>query len=217
MKEPKPTPGMGGTKPPPALMRAASCAELPAPTRASPIGMGEEEAEEEAEAEEGAGEEVEGGGPSWVAARITSSFVRRPRSPVPRTEVRSTSCSRATLRTVGEARGAERAAGAGRAIGGRETGAPGAAERVAPAPASIWAMTVLTGMTAPSATRSFVTRPPTGAGRSLSALSVPIEAMGWSLVTTSPSRTSHLDRVPSEMLSPSWGTATSINMMGGRE
>ncbi len=36
------------------------------------------------------------------------------------------------------------------------------------------------------------------------------------MVTTSPSRTSHFERVPSEMLSPSWGTATSVNMWGPR-
>ncbi len=233
MKAPKPTPGMGGTKPPPELMREASCvaAEGPtmaslveAPTPPSPIGMGEGE-EGDAGAEE---EGVDAGAPSWVAARRTSSRVRRPRSPVPRTEARSTSCSRATLRTVGDARGvvAARAGAAGAAgvggaggvcaCGGRDTGAPGAAEREAPAPASIWAMTVFTGTTAPSATRSLATRPATGEGRSLSALSVPMEARGWSLVTTSPSRTSHFERVPSVMLSPSWGTATSVIMWGAR-
>ncbi len=55
-------------------------------------------------------------------------------------------------------------------------------------------------------------RPAVGAGRSLSALSVAIETMGWSLATASPSRTSHFEIVPSETLSPSWGSVTSMSM-----
>ena len=106
--------------------------------------------------------------------------------------------------------------GGGGSGGGSETGAPGAAERealvVPAAPSSIWAITVFTATTDPSVARSFATRPPTGEGSSLSALSVAIEASGWSFWTTSPSRTSHLEIVPSATLSPSCGRTTSMSM-----
>jgi hypothetical protein len=75
-------------------------------------------------------------------------------------------------------------------------------------------MTVFTGTTDPSAARSFATRPLAGAGSSLSALSVAMDAIGWSFSTASPSRTSHLEIVPSATLSPSWGRITSIIMAG---
>ncbi len=156
-------PGIGGTKPPPALMRDASCWAGADAAGGAPAAAGAEEEE---------GVEVEAGAPSWVAARITSSLVTRPQSPVPRTEDEIDVLLEGDLADGGGGEGGapgrgRRGAGCGcdgATGGGSEAGAPGAAERVAPAPASICAMTVLTGMTAPSATRSFVMRPATGEG-----------------------------------------------------
>ncbi len=131
------------------------------------------------------------------------------------------------MRTVGVARALPVAlrGGIASAFGtaggaGKDTGAPGAAdnalgipaEAMPAAPSSIFAMTVSTGTTSPSAASSLAMRPLAGAGRSLSALSVAIETIGWSLVTASPSRTSHFAMVPSLTLSPSWGRVTSISM-----
>jgi hypothetical protein len=73
-------------------------------------------------------------------------------------------------------------------------------------------MTVFTGTTSPSLASSFTTRPVTGAGSSLSALSVAIETRGWSFVTSSPSCTNHFAMVPSLTLSPSCGRVTSMIM-----
>ena len=71
--------------------------------------------------------------PACCAARSTSSRVTRPRSPVPCTAARSTSCSSAALRTVGRGERAERAARVGgrgaprrrRHRGGQRDGRPG--------------------------------------------------------------------------------------------
>src|SRR5580704_5018510 len=100
---------MGGTKPPPALIAWASCW---------------------ARGDAGAGADA-----GADADLSTSSRVTLPLSPVGRTTARSTSCSRAVLRIVGDASGA-RGAGGGPA-GAIDTGAPGAAESDTAGPSSI--------------------------------------------------------------------------------
>lgn len=99
------------------------------------------------------------------AAFITSSRVMRPPSPLPFTAPRSTSCSRASLRTEGGAAGAADGSAAGSAF------AAGAAATASPA-GSMSQSAAPTPTTSPSLTRSFTTTPPSGAGISVSALSV---------------------------------------------
>ena len=164
-------------------------------------------------------------------ARTTSSFVMRPRSPEPRTSSRFTSRSSASLRMVGLASALPVALrdaascrsgdtspegttplrrGAG-ALGEVET--LGASARVpVSALSSIWQRTAFTATTSPSCARIFTTRPPCGAGSSLSALSVAISTSGSSFRTMSPSRTRHLLIVPSDTLSPSCGMMTSMTI-----
>ena len=144
----------------------------------------------------------------------------RPCSPEPRTSSMFTDCSSAALRDDGVASGAPVAprdeippdADAMTCVwDSRSFGAgAGAALLAAVAPSSIWQRSAFTGSTSPSFAEMRATRPAAGDGSSLSALSVAISTSGWSLVTTSPSRTSHLVMVPSETLSPSWGMVTSI-------
>jgi hypothetical protein len=150
------------------------------------------------------------GGVSFTA-RITSSRVMRPCSPEPRTSLRSTPCSSAARRVDGAASGLSDLFGSVSTDGGTGSAVfvaildetlPGCA-RAGPAFSSSWRMTVRTGTTSPSLASSFMIRPPAGAGSSLSALSVAISAMAWSLTTTSPSLTSHFVIVPSVTLSPS--------------
>ena len=200
---------MGGTKPPPWLTICASCwarAEgalgggTLGVTTAAPVRDEEEPGAIGISGPEGWSL------PPAPAARITSSLVTRPRSPVPCTPARSTFCSSAALRTVGVASGAR----ADTDAGAMETGGPGAAESARLS--SSCAMTAFTATTSPSAASSFEMRPAAGAGRSLSALSVAIDTSGWSFLTMSPTRTSHFEMVPSETLSPSCGRVTSMIM-----
>src|SRR5271165_3973509 len=161
----------------------------------------------------------------------TSCLVIRPPAPVPFTFARSMLYSRAILRTSGDSGprsssppdatggavvgggGGACGAGAGWACtvaggaGGGDATAAGCGGTDTPVP--MRPTTVLMPTVAPSATRISVRTPASGAGISVSTLSVEISKSGSSRSTFSPTFFSHRVKVPSTMLSPIWGITTS--------
>ncbi len=174
---PNPTPGIGGTKPPPASMRCESSA------------TGEAR-------EPGAGAAVGGEAGAGVCetACTTSSRVTRPCSPVGCTRAMSTPISCASLRVDGDERRAAASAGSGRGRrgGGQAAGAGAAAGagdaagpsvRAGEAVSSMRQSRPCLGTTVPAAAAMLVTTPFAGATTSVSALSVATSRSTWSRFT----------------------------------
>ena len=149
-----------------------------------------------------------------------SFLVIRPSRPVPMTWVRSTACSRAMRPTTGEirprsrdfrlTRGRQRRSGA--PSGGLTATGRASASAAMPATASPgWPMTAIAvpaRTVVPSGWTMRRITPDTGAGTSVSTLSVEISTMGAYFSTESPSLTSHRLIVPSTTDSPNCGIIT---------
>ncbi len=179
-------------------------------SRAKALGpdVAEQEAQRASEAGSGGGGggvAIRSGAVELPIAAMTSSLTMRPPSPEPWTLERSTSFSRASLRTEGEV-----------GEGASETAALGACFVFDDGVTSALPVSSISQIASPTATmsssdaRSCVTTPATGAGSSLSALSVRISTRGSSFATDCPTETSHLPIVPSTTLSPSCGMVTLV-------
>ena len=148
------------------------------------------------------------------SALSTSSFVTRPRGPVPLIESRSTPSAPAMRAAIGVAlvapfpavgvESARLAAAAGC------TG-PFPADAGRPSPAAMRHRTVPTATVESGSTRSSAIVPATGEGTSASTLSVEISTSGSSTATASPGLTFHSSTVPSATESPISGKATSTS------
>src|SRR5215218_8425419 len=151
----------------------------------------------------------------------TSFFVTRPRRPLPSICDRSSSCSSAIRRTTGVTGGARPSpppsAGAGRSLisASPEAASPASASSESPPaarpspPVSIVASTVPTSTVSPTGTSTSLSRPLTGAGTSVSTLSVEISTIGSSASTSSPGSFFQATMVPSATETPIWGMVTS--------
>ena len=140
-------------------------------------------------------------GVGFSAAASISPFVTRPALPVPTTVAGSMPVSAARRRTAGEASVVLAAAAAGAPASGLATEEAVAAESMV---ATIWPIFT----SSPAATWRAI-RPADSAVPSLVILSVSSSKRGWSFLTTSPSLTCHLARMPEAMDSPMGGILTS--------
>src|SRR6266705_1446722 len=167
----------------------------------------------EAAAETGGAATVVLTGP--CAALRTSSSVRRPCGPLPRTAARFTLSSFARRRTAGAARTSPEGPGAGGATvmtggGGAEAGRVVSGLGGAISPASPNTTRVLpTLTTSPSFARSWRIFPVTGEGIWTVTLSVMTSTIGSFSLTASPSFTNHLTTSPSWTPSPMSGSLNS--------
>ena len=148
------------------------------------------------------------------SAPSTSSFVTRPRGPVPLIESRSTPSAPAMRAAIGVALAAPfPAVGVESARLAAAAGCTGPfpADAGRPSPAAMRHRTVPTATVESGSTRSSAIVPATGEGTSASTLSVEISTSGSSTATASPGLTFHSSTVPSATESPISGKATSTS------
>ena len=147
--------------------------------------------------------------PSPSTALSTSSFVTRPRGPLPLSALTSIPCAAAMRSATGVALSSPFPAGGGEGAG--FSSAAGCTCAGAPGPASMRHRTAPTDTVSSASTRISASVPATGAGTSASTLSVEISTSTSSAATLSPIPFLHSSTVPSLTESPICGNVTSTS------